>query len=132
MMAMSRLAPDAPEALSSSLIRAKMCELCAARNGANAAVAFTAGLLSALPGALDRPIEDIVEQLALAAELRLALLEHAGPVGQVLAWVLGYEAGDQRLLAALGAPPTIANAFIDAVQWSTELTGALTRTQRTT
>ena len=85
MMAMSRLAPDAPEALSSALIRAKMCELCAPDNWANAAVAFTAGLLSALPGALDRPIEDIVEQLALAAELREALLEHSGPVGRVLA-----------------------------------------------
>ena len=43
---------------------------------------------------------------------------------------LSYEAEDQHQLAELSAPSTIANAFIDAVQWSTDLTSALARTQR--
>ena len=130
MMVMSRLAPDSHEAISGALIRAKMCELCAPDNRANAAVAFTAGLLSALPSALERSLQEIVEQLALAPELRSALLDHKGREGQVLGWVLSYEAEDQHQLAELSAPLTIANAFIDAVQWSTDLAGALARTQR--
>ena len=128
MMIMSRLAPDSNEALSGSLIRAKMCEICASSNaGADPTVAFTAGLLSALPEILDRPLPDVIEELALAPDLRVALVERRGPVGQVLQWVLGYEAQDHRQLAELGAPATIANAFVAAVKWATDLTNALGR-----
>jgi c-di-GMP phosphodiesterase len=128
MMVMSRLASGSPDAFSGSLVRAKMCELCAtSREGAEPTVAFTAGLLSALPGILERPLPDVVEELALAPELRAALLEHRGPVGEVLGWVLGYEAQDRALLAELGAPTMIATAFIEAVQWSTELSAGLLR-----
>ncbi len=130
MMVMSRLAPDSHEALSDALVRAKMCELCAPENGASPTVAFTAGLLSALPRTLDRPLAEIVEQLALAPGLRSALLDHHGREGRVLAWVLTYEAENQRRLAELGAPATIANTFVQAVEWSTTLTGALARTRR--
>lgn len=127
MMVMSRLAPNANEALSGALIRAKMCELCGPENRADASVAFTAGLLSALPHTLHRPLEEIVGELALAPELRSALLTHEGSVGQILAWVLAYENQDQQLLANLGAPSTIANAFIESAQWSNGLTNTLTQ-----
>jgi len=131
MMVMSRLASGSPEALSGALIRAKMCEICASKcSGAHAAVAFTAGLLSALPGILDRPLPDLVAELGLAPELRTALIEGAGPVGRVLGWVLGYESQDRRLLADLGAPASIANAYIEATQWSIELEGTLVRSTR--
>jgi c-di-GMP phosphodiesterase len=124
MMVMSRLAAGSPEALSGALIRAKMCEICAAQcAGAPAPMAFTAGLLSALPGILDRDLSDLVAELALAPELRSALVDGAGPAGQVLAWVLAYEVQDRRRLAELGAPPSIANAHIEAMQWSVELDG---------
>ena len=106
-----------------------MCELCAPNGHANGAVAFTAGLLSALPATLHLPLDEIVGQLALAPELRTALLAHEGPVGHVLGWVLAYETRDQRKLAELGAPPTIANTFVEAVEWSTNLTNALARTR---
>ena len=130
MMVMGRLAPDSHAALSDALVRAKMCELCAPDNRANPSVAFTAGLLSKLPDTLDRSLEEIVEQLGLAPSLRAALLAHQGAEGRVLAWVLGYEAEDQNRLADLGAPATIATAFIDAVQWSTNLVSALANTAR--
>jgi c-di-GMP phosphodiesterase len=129
MMVMSRLAPDAQESLSNALIRAKMCELSAPDSHANGAVSFTAGLLSALPDTLQLPLDEIVGQLALAPELRTALLAHEGPVGRVLGRVLAYETGDQRKLAELGAPSTIANTFVEAVEWSTNLTQALARTR---
>jgi EAL and modified HD-GYP domain-containing signal transduction protein len=131
MMIMSRLASDSPESLSSSLVRAKMCELCAVSSpGAELTVAFTAGLLSALPAILDKSLADVVEELALSPELRVALLDGDGPVGHVLGWVLAYEAEDREWLARLGAPPLIAHAFIEAVQWSTELASGLARAAR--
>jgi len=122
MMVMSRLVSYSHEAFAGALIRAKMCELCATdRPGAAPTVAFTAGLLSALPDILERPLPDVVHELGLAAELRSALLDGRGPVGQVLGWVLAYETQDRERLAGLGAPPLMAHAFIDAVQWSTQL-----------
>jgi len=131
MMVMSRLATGSPEALSGALIRAKMCEICSAKcPGAQPPVAFTAGLLSALPGILDRDLTDLVAEMALAPELRSALLEGAGPAGRVLGWVLGYEMQDRRRLAELGAPPSIANAHIEAMQWSVELESHLARSMR--
>lgn len=64
MMVMSRLASDSQEAFSGALIRAKMCELCATNKpGAESTVAFTAGLLSALPDILGRPLPDVVAEL---------------------------------------------------------------------
>jgi EAL and modified HD-GYP domain-containing signal transduction protein len=130
MMVMSRLAADSQEAFSGTLIRAKMCELCATnKRGAESTVAFTAGLLSALPNILGRPLPDVVAELGLAPELRVALLDGQGPVGQVLGWVLGYEAQDREQLARLGAPPLMAHAFIDAVQWSTELASGFSRSR---
>jgi EAL and modified HD-GYP domain-containing signal transduction protein len=122
MMVMSRLAPSSHEMLSAALVRAKMCELCAPHSaGADPAVAFTAGVLSAIPEILQRPLPEIVEELALAAELRAALLSREGPVGRTLGWVIGYETRDQHEIARLGAPPMIASA-------STGLTTALTST----
>jgi len=124
MMVMSRLASHSHEAFSGVLIRAKMCELCATDcPGAAPTVAFTAGLLSALPDILDRPLRQIVDELSLAPELRTALVDGRGPVGQVLGWVRAYETQDRERLAGLGAPPRLAHAYIDALQWSTRLAG---------
>ena len=84
MMVMSRLASDSQEAFSGALIRAKMCELCASSSaGAEPAVAFTAGILSALPGILGRTLPDVVEELALApgAANRAARSRRAGGPG---------------------------------------------------
>jgi EAL and modified HD-GYP domain-containing signal transduction protein len=129
MMIMSRLAPNAHELLTNTLIRAKMCELCTPTSPrADSATAFTAGLLSALPDILDRPLEDLVAELGLAPELRAALINHDGSVGQTLAWVLAYETHDQHQLAQTGAPPTIANVFLEAAQWSNQLANTLTTT----
>ncbi len=130
MMVMSRLASGNREGLSNALIRAKMCELCAAGADVDRAVAFTAGLLSALPDTLDQSLAEIVEQLGLGPELRRALLDLDGPTGRVLAWVLAYEHGDADGLARLQAPPMIAASFVGAVEWSTGLTSMLLPTAR--
>ncbi len=126
MMIMSRLVPSSVDDMTTGLIRAKMAEICAAEDASvEPAAAFTAGLLSALPAILGRTPADVVRRLGLAPHLRRALLDHEGPLGRVLAWVLGYEASDQERLGALAAPATIACAYIEAVEWSTQVTAAL-------
>jgi EAL and modified HD-GYP domain-containing signal transduction protein len=132
MMVMSRLAGGSHERISDTLIRAKMCQLCAPTGSrTDPAAAFTAGLLSALPDILDRPLPDLVKELGLTPELRDALIEHRGSIGQILGWVLAYENQDQHRMAETGAPLMIANAFIEAAQWSNELTSALATEKRT-
>jgi EAL and modified HD-GYP domain-containing signal transduction protein len=128
MMVMSRLAGGSSECVSTGLVRAKMCEISAQRLGADAAASFTAGLLSALPDVLGQPLPEIVEQLALGDELSDALLNGGGSIGRVLECTLAYELDDPGRLAELGAPPAMADAFFEAVRWSTDLMDVLAGT----
>ena len=47
-------------------------------------LAFLTGLLSLMPAALGMPMTDILEQLAIAPQLRNALLQHEGDLGVLL------------------------------------------------
>ena len=66
---------------------------------------FITGIMSMMPAALGLPVQEIFEQISLEPEVRLALTEHQGPLGQILELLECYdnEDGDgcQRILAEL-------------------------------
>jgi EAL and modified HD-GYP domain-containing signal transduction protein len=75
-----------------ALVRAHMCERLVAKQGGCAPeMAFTVGLLSILDLLLDRPLAEIVCELALTEEIRDALLERRGIAGGALRCALAYE-----------------------------------------
>ena len=77
-----------------ALIRANMSYDLAKKLGAdNPDSYFTAGMLSILDALLDQPMSVIVEQLPLAEEIRHALLEHSGSIGNIISCVIDYEDG---------------------------------------
>ena len=60
----------------------------------------------------------VVERLPLASELRAALLEHRGTIGEALACTLAYERGDWGRVRCGGLPrAAIKAAFLEAVDW---------------
>ena len=99
------------ELVTISLVRAKMCELLAARMGfARDEAFFTVGLFSTLDAFLDRPMAEALESLPLSERIRAALLKREGPLGAVLSHVLEYET------APLGSE-SVNSVYWEAVDW---------------
>ena len=81
MMVMSRLAGGSHETIANTLVRAKMCQLCAPTAGPRTRrFAFTAGLLSTLcRQSSTGQLPDVVSELGLTPELHAALTDHREP-----------------------------------------------------
>lgn len=105
------------ELLTTALVRARTCENFAkSRALANPAQAFTVGLLSLLDAILDRPMEVLLDELPLTSRVRAAILEFAGPEGEVLELVVTREQSlpeldedEQRQLT---------KAWLEALTWA--------------
>lgn len=118
-VALSSITDKSEELVNMLLVRAKMCELIAEQVAPDQIdSSFIAGLFSGLDALLDRPLEEIIERLPLAGDIKLALLEYRGPVGEVLASVLAYEDADP---SGLHLPAFTADQvrqhYLNALQW---------------
>lgn len=88
------LSDDKPGALfTNTLVRAKMAELIA--NNINQADKsseyYTVGMLSMLDAYLDRPLENIVKELSLTDQVKKAVLNLEGKMGEILELIILYE-----------------------------------------
>jgi len=105
-----------------SLVRAKMCELLAMRLGLpNHDTYFTVGLFSALDAFLDCSMNDAVDKLPLSDEIKRALIQRAGPLGEVLQTVLSYEHldADPRMIKLDSS--SMRKAYVESVCWGDQL-----------
>jgi c-di-GMP-related signal transduction protein len=83
------------ELLRTGLTRAYFCEQLGLRRGAaHAYDYFFVGLLSVMDAVLDRPLAEIVDELALSADVRKALLGEPGGLHDALAAAQEYERGE--------------------------------------
>ena len=111
------------ELLITGMIRGKMCELLGENDkGRSPEEYFTVGLFSILDALMDMNLPDVVESLPLTDEMKSALIDHSGPLGETLGHVLDHQAGQCE-----GMPITLSdrayacqNAYIDAIKWSDE------------
>ena len=120
MLVLSNVDNKPHELLVTAIVRAKMCELLARRlNRQQPGSYFTAGLLSMLDALLDRPLEQIVEQMPLSAELELALVTGGGDIGQILNAVASYESGrfDEVTQQAVDAE-TMWDVYLETLAWA--------------
>lgn len=120
LLTLSALEDKPDELMATAMIRAKMCEQLAERaDVVNSDVYFTAGLFSTLDALLDMSMEDIVEQLPLAEDLRKALLEREGGMGAALDCVIAYERGDWDAVVFRSLEShEIRGAYLEAVEWT--------------
>jgi EAL and modified HD-GYP domain-containing signal transduction protein len=90
--------------------------------------AFIAGLMSVVPAALGMSMTDVLAQIAVGNDVRLALAHREGPLGQLLALTERYDdndiAGTQDLLSLYGAAGTLvllAEILGEALGWVQQL-----------
>ena len=125
------LASDKPaELLITSLTRARFCELLstplARRN--DPADFFMTGLFSLIDTILDRPMEEILRGIDLAAEIKAALSGGHNLHRDVYECVLAVERADWAALTQragkLGLPDEfVASCYLQSVEWANELFG---------
>jgi len=102
-----------------AMLRAKMCELLAQANGVrDSQPFFTSGLFSILDAMTNSTMENVLVKLPLGDDLREALLERTGEIGEVLECTLAYERGEwSRVAYANLSRAQIKRAFLEAVAW---------------
>ncbi len=114
---------DSPlELMSTSMVRARMCELLAPDpSPAGRAKAFLVGLFSVLDALMGAPMEDLLEALPLAADVEDALRESKGELGVLLRCVLAYEFSDWANVTLPGHDrAAITDAYLRAIAWAGE------------
>ena len=115
------------EVVTLAILRGRCCELMGDRlkrgNGANL---FLLGLCSLLETMLGVPMIRAIEELPLAAEIRLALLGSPGAERTLLDAVMAHERGDwdraERIADPLDLPAgTMDRAYNEALRWASDL-----------
>jgi c-di-GMP-related signal transduction protein len=126
LMLLSDLAEASEDQLTSTMTRARVCQILAEHLGRPADAAFTMGLLSGVADLIGQPASDLAAQLPLSEAVRAALADGSGDLGPVLRVVRDYERGLIEAAATLVAPDRLVSAYLAAVGWSTNaLAGAL-------
>jgi EAL and modified HD-GYP domain-containing signal transduction protein len=126
--AMLMVIDDVAEATEDQMItvlaRARLCENVARGVDAQPDAAFMAGVVSGMAGLLGLTPAAMASHLPLAPEISAALVDGAGPIGQVLSVVDAYEDGD--LTEIVGAH-ALAAQYMDAMRWSTRAVKATSK-----
>jgi EAL and modified HD-GYP domain-containing signal transduction protein len=120
---------DKPEYLYGlSIQRARYCELLLRKvpTAMNAGQGFLVGMFSLLDSLLDRPIEQIVDEIPVDESIKLALIKGQGILGSLLALVIAYEQAEwekvQQLCARLKLDrAAMSECYDQSVQWTAEL-----------
>ncbi|NPA72403.1 MAG: EAL domain-containing protein [Gammaproteobacteria bacterium] len=123
MLMLSSIEDVPQELLTTSLMRAKFCELLAESAGHvhDKDSYFIVGLFSNLGAFFKMPIEDIVNEMPLSEDIKLALIEKKGSMGNVLKVLVTMEQANVTMKALqfekLGLND-IGNSFMAANAWA--------------
>ena len=121
LMLLSDLSTAGEDQLADTMTRARACSATAEQMGRPADPAFTAGLLSGVAELTGQPPAEVAGRLPLSPDLVAALVDGAGPLGEIVTAVRAYERGDPAALAALLTPDDAVRTYLDALRWSTEV-----------
>ena len=107
-----------------ALIRARFCELAGGRLAIGTpAELFTLGLFSVIDGMMDAPMHDVVASLPLADDIRKALVQRRGRMGQLLDCAVSLEIGEDHPVQA--TVPHAGELYLEALMWATSAAGSL-------
>ena len=114
-----------PELVNTVVIRGRLCELIAAefKLRQKPAEAFLTGIFSMLDAFMDRPLEEILEELPLEDNVKAALLGKADPSDNPLEVVKAIEKAQWEDLSRYSAQlklqeEKLARLYIEAVEWT--------------
>jgi EAL and modified HD-GYP domain-containing signal transduction protein len=122
---------DTPsELIKLGLTRARMAELLTANLDKDVQdSAFTVGLFSLLDAILDLPMDQVVDQLPLEADLEKALTSRTGPYGHMLETIIQYENGEwDEMASGLYSHKNLSASYMEALLWAQQQFEMLTAT----
>ncbi|MBI1749577.1 MAG: HDOD domain-containing protein [Acidobacteria bacterium] len=125
-VALASMAGDKPtELILQLLIRGRFCELLAPQVGMSSRETdfFLLGLFSAMDAILDRPMNELLEEMPVAEDIKRALLGADNRLGNVLQAVMAYERGDwenftERSTRLQLEETEVPAAYLDSVDWA--------------
>ncbi|HHI94037.1 MAG TPA: HDOD domain-containing protein [Gammaproteobacteria bacterium] len=125
-LAMSSVDDKPYELILTALIRAHMCEKLSIDTAISAENAFTVGLFSVLDAFINKPLDEILDDLPLSDTLHHALLDKTGELGQLLSLVLSYERGQWNNLSNTQYDSnTLRTAYLASIRWAGDISDSL-------
>lgn len=123
MMALSDSFDKPAELLTTSLVRAKFCELVGSKvNDAPKDSYFIVGLFSTLDAVMDKPLKELITELNFSKEIINALLSHQGNLGVTLNAVKKIELGSMDYEMPVGLDATdLAKLYLEAMSFANSL-----------
>ncbi|MDF2152470.1 EAL domain-containing protein [Vibrio sp. CAU 1672] len=129
LVAIASVHEDKPDSLYSlATQRARMCEILLSQMNTryDPGQAFLTGMFSLLDSLLDQPLEDVIENIPVDAEIKQALICRKGVLGYLLSMIVAYEQADWALTekyckALKLTDAQIAKAFSQSTAWAQEL-----------
>lgn len=124
-----KLCSDKPnELMRLSLLRAKFAENLAPVFGMamRSQELFLTGLFSILDIILDCTMEEALSMVRVSGKIRAALLEHTGPLAEVLHFIVKYESAEwqevsRQLVLKNIEIPDVSHAWVSSLQWYAKL-----------
>jgi c-di-GMP phosphodiesterase len=108
-----------------ALIRGRMCQELSRIQGASPSQGFTVGLFSVLDAYFDCEMTQLLADLPLSPEIRLALTERQGQMGEILTWVMRYERGEwTEIENCRMEPQVLRTSYFQSAQWAKDIINA--------
>lgn len=121
-IAMSNQSDKPVELYRSILIRSRMCESVAKGIGRrDSGSFFLTGLMSGLHLLFDIEMDKLLEQMPISEEIKLAVVEGSGDIGEVLTNTMHYEVGDWGALPADFDSALYEIAYRESISWAKEV-----------
>ncbi|MBW3627766.1 MAG: HDOD domain-containing protein [Gemmatimonadetes bacterium] len=114
------------ELVQAAILRARFCELLGeSTRKAPGGTLFMVGLFSRMDALFGAPMDEVLSEIDLAPEVKMALLRREGPYADWLRLAEAYEAGDWEQVSTvtteLGISPlNIPDLYLQSVDWTRE------------
>ncbi len=108
------------------LVRGRMCEILAELADREKPIShFISGLLSQLDILMEIPMLQLMEEVPLSVDIKNALIERSGSIGEILSEVELYEAGQFALLKGIVDKEFYEVAYRHSVAWAQHVLSAM-------
>jgi EAL and modified HD-GYP domain-containing signal transduction protein len=105
-----------------ALIRGRMCQELSRLQGRSASQGFTVGLFSVLDAYFDCEMKQLLADLPLSSEIRVALIERQGLLGEILTCVMFYERGEwDKIENSRFEPQVLREEYFQSAEWAKEV-----------
>jgi EAL and modified HD-GYP domain-containing signal transduction protein len=105
-----------------ALIRGRMCQELSRLQGLSPSQGFTVGLFSVLDAYFDCEMTQLLADLPFSSEIRLALIERQGLLGETLTCVMLYERGEwNKIEKCCFEPQVLREEYFQSAEWANEV-----------